>query len=286
MNFDRLILSIKKEILQESILDAPKKNLSKEIYDTNKKLKEKYRKEIIAIFNDWKDRFIPKAKIKSMNLLGSMTTFQYTNTSDIDINIQTDLTDLNIKTFGKLLPNGNLLSGTNHPINFYLTNEDSSIKKSPALYNLLDNIWIREPKKTDTKVPKNYILEVARFFIAGVENRVTEYEIDKKEYDYIKSEIEDDDVETDKDELQEKLSQKEEEIKADLDAIYIAHKLIRAFRNEAFKEDYEPSFLIDIKMNSNPNKSINNLIYKEFERLGFFEKLKKYEDIREKMKDE
>lgn len=286
MSFDNLILSVKREVLQESILDAPKKNISKEIYDNNKKLKEKYRKEILAIFDDWKERFIPKVKIKSINLLGSMTTFQYTNASDIDINIQTDLTDLNIKTFGRLLPNGNLLSGTNHPINFYLTNEDSSINKSPALYNLISNVWIREPKKTDTKVPKNYILEVARFFIAGVENRITEYEIDKKEYDYIKSEIDDDDVETDKEELQEKLAQKEEEIKADLDAIYIAHKLIRAFRQEAFKEDYEPSFLIDIKMNNNPNKSVNNLIYKEFERLGFFDKLKKYEDIREKMKDE
>ncbi len=282
-SFEKLLLCTKNELLKESVLDSPKKTLSKELFDKNLKIKEKYRKEIINIFEDWKDRFIPKAKIKKINLLGSMTTFQYGETSDIDVNILTDLTDSNLKIYYKLLPNGNLLSGTQHPINFYLTNETSGIDKSPALYDLLENKWLREPKKEDIKVPKNYVLEVARFFISGIENRITEYEIDSQELEFMKKDLKDKNSELDKNELKERIQQKEEEIKADLDAISIGHKLIWAFRKEAFEEDYEPSFLIDIKMNGNPNKSVNNLIYKEFERLGFFEKLKKYEDIRNKI---
>ena len=102
----------------------------------------------------------------------------------------------------------------------------------------------------------------------------------------MEEDLKDKDSEVDKDDLNEKISARKEEIRADLDAISVAHHLIRAFRVEAFKEDYEPNFLIDIKTNGNPNKSLNNLIYKEFERLGFFDKLKKYETIRDKTWDE
>jgi len=285
MNIHKVLLNTKKELLQESILDAPKKTLSKEIYDKNLIIKEKYRKEILSIFEDWKERFIPKAQINAILMLGSITTFQYNETSDIDVNIQTNLSNTNISTYGRLLPNGNNLEGTQHPLNFYLSNETSGIDASPALYDLRDNNWIRKPKKEDMKIPRNYILEVARFFIAGVENRITEYEIDSKELEYMKKELKDEETELDKEELAERIAMKEEEVKADLDAISLGHKLIRSFRNDAWKEDYEPSFLIDLKMNGNPNKSVNNLVYKEFERLGFFNKLKKYEDIREKMKE-
>lgn len=282
-NFEKLLLSAKEELVQESVLDTPKKSLSKEIFDKNLKVKERFRKEALDIFNDWKERFIPKAQIKGVYLIGSTTSYQYNDTSDFDVNVYTDLPDNNIRTYGRMLPNGSLLTGTRHPINFYLANETNAIDKSPALYDLVANSWIREPKKDSIKVPHNYVLEVARFFISGVENRITEYEIDSKELEFMKNDLKDKDSEIDKEELTKRIAQKEEEIKADLDAISIAHKLIRAFRQEAFKEDYEPSFLIDIKMSGNPNKSVNNLIYKEFERLGFFNKLEKYEKIRDEI---
>ena len=57
--------------------------------------------------------------------------------------------------------------------------------------------------------------------------------------------------------------------------------MLKGFRNQAFRDGHAADLIIDIK--SKGNSSINNTIYKMVEKMGYFEKLEKYEKEREKL---
>jgi hypothetical protein len=271
------------EILGESILDAPKSELDKDIW-IGKKFKPSHKKEIVSKIEKFAKKMFPENKIKKMYILGSITTFQYNQTSDIDVQIISDLSDKQIKELAKQLPNGWELGSTHHPVNYYLTNSEENAKKSVTLYDLDSDKWIREPKKSKVKVPISYILEIAKFFMDGIDLRIAEYERDKIELEQLKKQLDDQKSEIDIDELKQAIEMKENEIKSDLDAIHVGHHVFKAFRREGFdKKDDGPQFLISIQSND-PNYSMNNLVYKEIETHGYMDKLKKYEDLRDKMK--
>ncbi|MFW6226338.1 MAG: hypothetical protein ACOC3V_05225 [bacterium] len=267
--------------LLESSLDPIKKQLSTDLFRDDK-LKEKVKSEILERFFNWLEEFDISAKnVKEMAIIGSMTGYQYTETSDIDINVVVDLSDSKIKELAKLLPNGNDLTDTQHPINYYLTNTNENIRKAESVYDLLKNKWITEPDKSSVKIPYSYALEVSRFFMVGLDERINEYERDKKELDLYRNYLKDEELEINKDEIQEKITLKEEEIKSDLDSIYVGYLMLKSFRHEAYEEDYESDFLIDIQI-KHPNQSINNLVYKILEQFNYFERVSKYLDIRKK----
>jgi len=265
--------------LIESALDPIHQELCKDVFD-GQKLNKQLRKMIIDNFNNWLDD--DEIEIKKMCMIGSITGYQYTEFSDIDVNIVLGLSENEIKPLAKILPNGNLWK--NHPVNYYLTTNDKNIMAAEAIYDLLEDKWIKKPSKDDTQVPVAYALEISKFFMDGIDLRISEYERDKKELDMLQDYLKENDIEVDKGDIQQKIVLKEEEIKADLDSIYIGHKMAKSFRKEAF-EGEEADFLINIQ-SSHPNKSINNVVYKLLEKFGYFEKLDKYEKIRKQMKDE
>ena len=123
-------------------------------------------------------------------------------------------------------------------------------------------------------------MEIAKFFLSGVDDRIQEYEADKVELDYLKNATKDDGV--DEKELKELITQKETELKADLDAINVAHQMLKSFRWQAFQGNNPTDLIIDVKTKA--NGSINNLLYKMImDKLKYEEKLKKYEQLRENL---
>ena len=54
--------------------------------------------------------------------------------------------------------------------------------------------------------------------------------------------------------------------------------MARAFRQEAFADDYESDFLITIDIQG-PNESLNNVVYKILEKFGYFDKIAKYDNL-------
>ncbi len=264
--------------LIESALDPVHQDLCKDVFN-GMTLKKELRKMIMDNFNQWLD---DDFEIKKMCVIGSITGYQYTEFSDIDVNVVLDATENEISKLAKILPNGNLWQ--NHPVNYYLTINDKNIMAAEAIYDLLEDKWIKKPMKESIEVPVAYALEISKFFMDGIDLRISEYERDKKELDMLQDYLKENDIAVDKNDIQQKIVLKEEEIKADLDSIYIGHKMAKSFRKEAF-EGEEADFLIDIKA-SHPNKSINNVVYKLLEKFGYFDKLNKYEKIRKEMKDE
>lgn len=266
--------------LLESVLDPVHKHLNTQVFDSNGKIKEDVSDYILENFIEWWTKLkYDQDLIENVIMIGSITGYQYTDSSDIDVNVQVKLDDDEIKELGVLLPNGNLLPNTQHPVNYYLTNNSSAIENADGAYDLLDDKWIKQTDKEDIKIPYSYALEIAKFFMDGLDQRFSEYERDNHELEIYKSYLDNEDLETNKDEIQQKIELKEQEIKADLDAIHVGHKMLRAFRHEAFDEGYEPDFLINIEM-IKPNKSINNIVYKLMEQFGYLDKLNKYKELR------
>ena len=270
------------EIL-ENVLDPVTQTRCKDLFigPDYQVLQTKVKNQILDPIYKWLEKmgYPYEEHVRSIHIIGSSVGWQYTNTSDIDVSIETDIDPAKIKQIWKLLPNGQLLK--EHPVNYYLTSDLKDVSESENAYDVLKDTWVKKQNKEDIekRVPFSYIMEITKFFLSGVDDRIQEYEADKVELDYLNSVSKDDGV--DDQEKQKLIAQKETELKADLDSIYIAHLMLKGFRNQAFRDGHAADLIIDIK--SKGNSSINNTIYKMVEKMGYFEKLEKYEKEREKL---
>lgn len=272
------------ETLSENILDPVCETRNKELFlsPDYQTLQTKVKNAILDPIYKWLEKmgYSYEEHVRSVHIIGSSVGWQYTDVSDIDVSIETDIPETTIKQIWKLLPNGNLLN--KHPINYYLTTDLTDVNNSENAYDVLQDTWVKKQNKEDLKkhIPFSYVMEIAKFFLSGVDDRIQEYETDKIELDYLKAAGKDDGIE--EQEKAELIARKETELKADLDAINVAHQMLKAFRWQAFQGDNPTGLIIDIKTKA--NGSINNLIYKmTMDKMGYEEKLKKYEDLREKM---
>ena len=267
------------ENILENVLDPVNKELSKEIF--NKEImigKVKY--YLVDTIIRWlKKMGYEKEVIKSIYLIGSSAGYQYNDTSDIYVSVESTIPVEEIKKIWRLLPNGNILPDTKHPINFYLTHDKHDAEMADAAYDIQNDSWMKKQKVEPKEIPDTYSLEIAKFFIAGVNDRLEEYNRDRIELEFYKK-YDPKEQEIKQEELDELIAKKEIEIKADLDSIYIAHRIIKGFRKEAFIAK-ETDLILDIKINS-PNNSINNIVYKSLERYGILEKLDEAEKERRK----
>lgn len=274
---------MKNEILNENVLDPVTQTRCKDLFigPDYQVLQTKVKNQILDPIYKWLEKmgYPYEEHVRSIHIIGSSVGWQYTNTSDIDVSIETDIDPTKIKQIWKLLPNGQLLK--EHPVNYYLTSDLKDVSGSENAYDVLKDVWVKKQNKEDIekRVPFSYIMEITKFFLSGVDDRIQEYEADKVELDYLNSVSKDDGV--DEQEKQKLIAQKETELKADLDSIYIAHLMLKGFRNQAFRDGHAADLIIDIK--SKGNSSINNTIYKMVEKMGYFEKLEKYEKEREKL---
>ena len=271
------------ETLNESILDPVQQTRCKDLFigPDYQVLQTKVKNQILDSIYKWLEKmgYPYEEHVRSIHIIGSSVGWQYTNTSDIDVSIETDIDPAKIKQIWKLLPNGQLLK--EHPVNYYLTSDLKDVTESENAYDVLKDVWVKKQNKEDLKkhIPFGYVMEITKFFLSGVDDRIQEYEADKLELDYLNSVSKDDGI--DDQEKQKLIAQKETELKADLDSIYIAHLMLKGFRNQAFRDGHAADLIIDIK--SKGNSSINNTIYKMVEKMGYFEKLEKYEKEREKL---
>lgn len=271
---------MKNEILNENILDPVQETRCKDLFlsPDYQTLQSKVKSQILDPIYKWLEKYgYPyEEHVRSVHIIGSSVGWQYTDSSDIDVSIETDIPAETIKKIWKQLPNGNLLG--KHPVNYYLTSDLKDVSDSENAYDVLQDTWIKKQNKEELKkhIPFSYTMEIAKFFLSGVDDRIQEYETDKVELEYLKAAGKDDGI---SDEERNKLiSLKENELKADLDAINVAHQMLKAFRWQAFQGNNPTELIIDIKTKA--NGSVNNLIYKCVEKMGYFDKLKKYEDLR------
>ena len=268
--------------LQENALDPINKTLSDDLFISGKEvIKSQVKDFIIDNFLKWFEKIgHKKEEVKGVYIIGSSIGYQYTDTSDIDITIDTDLKEEEIEKLIDILPNNNVLLKTKHPVNYYFKTLEQTKKDTDVIYDLYNDKWIKKSKKEETKIPASYILEITKFFMSGIQDRLAELDRDKIELETFKN-YSPEKLDVSQKEIDELVSQKETEIKADLDALYVAYHIIRGFRKEAFGDEGEAlEISIDINV-KNPNYSINNLIYKTLEKFKYIEKLQEAKKERE-----
>jgi len=95
-------------------------------------------------------------EIKDIWILGSMASFNYSDSSDIDLHIYVDLSKFKDKdNIKELLETKTKLFKKLFPIRLFgipieLTVEDDSNRaESPGIYSLVKDAWVKKPKKVD-----------------------------------------------------------------------------------------------------------------------------------------
>jgi len=266
-----------KSLFNESILDIPKDNLCPLLWDENKLLKPEVKSFIVETFSSWKEKLNIKFNIINMILIGSSGSYQYSSDSDVDVNVTIkNLSEQELETIVKILPNGNIIPNTEHPLNFYLTIDNKAVEQSDNAYDILNDQWIKAPKKRNTTLPFSYILEIAKLFMSSIDLKIEEFLADSKELEYYQQLLQSQ-TETNNQEIEKRIVFKKEEILADKDALRLMKYLVHSFRKEAFDNKYNVKFSINIE-GDNPNFSINNAIYKILEKFGYYEKINKIID--------
>ncbi len=110
-------MSILKKIA--GVLDPVQPRLAKDVWGDNFQLLPHVRQQILdKLFTT-----LPKHIIKEVFIIGSITGFKYSETSDIDVNVR--LSDLSAFYHEKKdILNGELAEGTRRPINYFIVEHD------------------------------------------------------------------------------------------------------------------------------------------------------------------
>jgi hypothetical protein len=260
-----------KESLMESVFDPIQNTRSVELFDENEVMKPEAKNQIMSILNTWKEQTEIEFEIVEARLIGSMSGFQYNNTADIDINLFITLeNEEDIWKLRKVLPNGNNLEGTSHPINFWVGTSDdpqaTDTKRFENIYNLLTDTWEKKSEKKDIKVPYAYVMEIAKFFMDGFDLAISETERDIVEVEIYMS------YDPSKQQLSEKekrefISGKLNELRADVDRLKVGKHILRSFMVQGY-EGMPFKVSINYK-HEDPRYSMNSMVYKAVDRLGY-----------------
>ena len=275
---------LKEKQKKESAFDPVSEKLDPEIWKGDK-LKGEVKKIVLDKLFDWlESQDVKKESVISVNLLGSIAGYQYNATSDLDVNVIIDVKVEKRAELQKLMPNGELLKDTKHPINYYLADKfrDEWKKTTNGIYDLMKDDWVKKPEKVKTQPMAKYniIVEISRFFIAGFAMVISEYESDVAAYETLVKYKEGTKDKKDLEDIDEKIKNKVDEIVADIESAYIAKHVLWALRNEAFSgKAFDIN--LDIK-DMDANLSLNNLIYKFVESAKYLEKIKEVTDNKDR----
>ena len=274
LEYKRLKTTWNNKSLTESELDPVNKTRCRDLFDENEVLLPNVKAYILELLEKFKKECQYPFEVKKLFLIGSSTGYQYTLTSDIDVTVESTLTEEQIKDAYNLLPHNVLLPGTNRPINFFCMPDDKTLKEEDAenIYDVLNDTWIKKSEKNKVVLPYQYIKDLSRFFIDGAELALSRYRQDKQEIEiYRAMDIEKHEIT--QEEKIEKISQKLVDLRNDIDALRLIHHIIYSFRGEGFSGQL---FRVNIELanKGDPRYSPNNLVYKMIDRFGYLEKLK------------
>ena len=270
-----------KDYIKESIIDIPRQRYAPGVFDdadtNNPKLKQSVRDIILNQI----DKFQEKYPVKKYSLIGSILTKKYRDDADLDINILFDVPEEDREEARKELAsslrniNGELVPGTQHPINYFVITDPELKKKNDAMadgvYDIDENEFVRRPTE-DTFDPEKYE--------ADFQKKVKEIDVVKGElardlidYEELKG-LSTDDVLN----LQDKINSKLEEIEDSIEVLVDIGDDVVKQRQSAFNDDMTPE---EIRQFGKKHKLPKNIIYKYLEKYHYLKFYRKCKEILE-----
>ena len=128
--------------LKESILDIPQKEYAPWLLDADDKMQPEIRAQILDLIEDWRAYTGKEFKINKVEAKGSLLSKRYTDTSDLDISIYTDLTADERDKIIRTLPREQTIvidgKKSEHPLDFYILaeGEETPVEGLDNLYDL------------------------------------------------------------------------------------------------------------------------------------------------------
>lgn len=257
----------------ESVLDYQRKDLDPNVFDFPESghpiLKSGIKKQIVKNLEEIHS-IVP---VMDCYLVGSILTKKYNNYSDIDVTCETDSepNPVAMENLSTLLSkiNGELAVGTTHPINYYVLTGQSNHENFNAIYDILNDKWIKEDEGETFNV-KKYMNRLAEEF-RGIDLTTAELRRDLVDYDTLK-ELSKEDVENLDFEIEKHLTEIEEDINKIVD-MYDRAKIVR---KRAFSKDMSPK---EIREFGHKNNLPENILYKMLERYYYKDFALKLKDI-------
>lgn len=280
------------KVVNESILDVPQKERATWLIDENGKINKEIKKQIYSILRNFRNQVNFKFDIDKIEAKGSLLGRRYTEDSDIDISVYTDMSKEQRDSIINIVPKGNKIvvdgKETNHPIDIYILSKGEHTPENNLdnIYDVAEEKWIKKTEEYSLDIPLNYALEVSNFFINGAAIAISNYDNDKAMYEFYKS-LDPETQDIDKEEKEKALIEQRKKLQADGDALGVCQHMLSAFRHEAYNEEPQP-FKISIELiNDNPHNTINEVMLKLFEKFGIRQKLKeKSEECEKLLEDE
>jgi hypothetical protein len=273
-----------KDFINESIIDIPRRTYAPAVFDGANTDNPKIKPSVKAQIDQQLKEFETEYPVIKTGLIGSILTKRYRNDADLDINVLFDVpvekqeeerVRLSKKYLSASNPDniqGQLIPGTQHPINFYFITDkktyDDQEEKADAVFDIENNVFVKRPEE----------------FVFDPNLYVREFERKVQELDVVKGELKRDIIDynelteltpNDVLNLQEKIKDKLEEIEDSLEQIVKIGDTVDAERRAAFDTDMSPD---EIRQYGVKNRLPKNVIYKMLEKyhyLKFYKKCKK-----------
>lgn len=137
---------------------------------------ERIREKLLTIAHEFYNEIGSEAKIKDIQLVGSLANYNWTTYSDLDVHIIIDFNEVNEDT--ELVSNfyrdrkhvwdmHHNISIQGYDVEVYVEDVEESAVSS-AIYSLLNNTWLLQPKHDDPKIDKKLVFKKANVMIATI----------------------------------------------------------------------------------------------------------------------
>jgi hypothetical protein len=269
--------------ITESIIDIPRKDYSRSIFDKFKTNKPVLKKHIKGTIERQLKKLSKIAPIKDYRLIGSILTKRYRKDADLDINVLFDVPVSKRPSVHEKLKkaaikiNGKEITGTKHPINFFVIVDEKIYNRANKLADAVFDIKTNKfEKKTDGSSFD------ASLYMKQFKDKVYKLDVVKGEFvrdiiDFAElDELDDDDVAN----LSSAVSAKLKEIEQDMKVIIDIGQDVRKEKDSGFEREMTPK---EIKKYGKYNKLPKNVIYKMLEKYYY---IKLYKDLKNVLGDD
>lgn len=160
---------------------------------SDKKLKPKSRYAMLKTIKHFLEfsKFPPSVNIKDVIFTGSLTNYNYNESSDVDLHIIIDYNDISDETeyikylFLKLK---NIYADSfditihGYPIEIFIEDYRDRVDDTwKSSYSIVDDKWINGPQKSDVEIDKEVILTKAKKHISKIRSLINDSKIDELE---------------------------------------------------------------------------------------------------------
>jgi hypothetical protein len=268
-----------KQYIRESIIDIPRKDYSKTIFDKFNTNDPVLKPSIKGMIETQLKSFSNIAPIVKYRLIGSILTKQYRKDADLDVNVffnvptgQKEQALTKLRAVVKKV-NGKNVPGTKHPVNYFVIVDKETYEKANEMAdNVYDIASAKFEKRSPEQAPDiDIYLKDFRKRVEKIDILKGELSRDIVDYEELK-ELDKDDIENLSGRVKEKLA----ELEKDMKVLINIGKDVWSDRQGAFTKDMSPE---QIRKYGVRNRLPKNVVYKMLEKYYYIQLMHDLEDI-------